>query len=191
MPMTTPAGSIDDARQFFADAGLAFPPVPAALEASVVKQGEAIFGTRPAEPPLYTLEAWVAEAMRGPEFVLFGMDGHGINSWATHFYLVHGPLAILMQVAAGGALMSTADTATRVEGAWESVAALMDDLNNAQRAGKLPAGKRLVVVDSDLGNSRWAWVDLRSNAEPQWETSEITATFAAANDVARLTREGS
>jgi len=52
MPMTTPAGSIDDARQFFADAGLAFPPVPAALEASVVKQGEAIFGTRPAEPAL-------------------------------------------------------------------------------------------------------------------------------------------
>src|SRR5262245_34923463 len=102
MTMTMPAGSIEEARQFFAAAGLEFPPIPDDLVGQVVKQGDTIFGTRPPEPPLYTIETWVDEAIHGSDFVIFGMDGYGFNSWATHLYTVQGPAAILMQVAAGG-----------------------------------------------------------------------------------------
>ena len=186
MTMTLPAGSLDEARAYFADAGLAFPEFPSDFESTIAKQGEKVWGDRPAEPGLYAIDLWADKAVAGEDFVLFGMDGHGVNSWATHLYVAKGPVAVLSQIRAGGAYMNHDQTAPRVEGAWGLSQSLFKIVAEAARQGKLPSGQRLVVVDTDFAKSRWAWVDPNSSADPAWQTSaNLPPALSATADIAR------
>jgi hypothetical protein len=179
------ASAIDDARQLFTDAGLAFPPLPADLETALEPRGDSVFGTRPAEPPLYTIEGWVEPALRGEEFAMLGMDGHGVNSWATHFYLSRGPVTLLLQVPAGGAYMEPAETAERVEGTWGLATQLLEQVDAALSAGRWPLGRGLIILQTGFGESRRAWIDAGDRGEPAWESSP-TALADALLDLFQL-----
>lgn len=150
--MSIPNPVCEQARQQFAAEGLPLPPIPAELAGQLRELGPWLFGTRPGTPGLYNLDWFVEEAAGQPaDYLLFGHAGHGLNSWAMHYYLVRGPLALFLQCAWGGAYMdrvtTTAVLAARLD--------LAEQLIQAAAAGRLALPERLVVVHSDFYGARW------------------------------------
>ena len=53
--------------------------------------------TRPLDDAPYNLEVYSLEARENPSvpnYAVLGFDGHGINSWAVHYFLVEDALAL-------------------------------------------------------------------------------------------------
>ena len=148
------------AAAVFSGEALALPFVPDVLAGHVRSRGKLIFGTREAEAGLYALEHYVAELEAGvPEdYLLMGFDGHGMVSQALHYYLVCGPLALFVQRNHGNPFVGEELGRRRIEGTLGLSARLFDALCAAESGGRLPAGQRLVVVESDFSPSRWGWV---------------------------------
>ncbi|MBV9358982.1 MAG: hypothetical protein JO023_26030 [Chloroflexi bacterium] len=153
MPLTeTGPGAVEAMGAQFRAEGLPPPPVPDRFVPSFRRQGEWRFGTRTGVPDLYTL-AWFLDELRAgeaPEYVLIGHDGHGVNSWAMHFYLVQQPLAIFLQLAWGGVYMDNVEAGERVAQRFAEA----DRLVEAASKG-LSTETSLLVVESDLQQSGW------------------------------------
>ena len=184
--------SWQDALQVFAAESLPEPPALSCWPTEVKKIGPGVFANwRPRTPP-YDLEALLRETLeRAPDgSVVFGIDGHGVQSWAAHLVLRNGPLLIGFQIAAGGAFNDQARSAERLGGAWALLAELDAELERPELLAHLPAGKTLVVLDSDLVGDRWAWL-----ASPQdWDTGpwhdEAPAAFLGLMQLRQLAEAG-
>src|SRR4051794_28595595 len=105
MALSSNNSALEEARQLFREKGLPFPPIPDEMTPDIRRLGNWIYGTRSDEPFLYAIDRFVDEAVVGrpKDYVLLGHSGHGTNSWALHFYLVHGPLRLFVQIGWGGA----------------------------------------------------------------------------------------
>jgi hypothetical protein len=116
-----------------------------------------LFGTVTDAPWPWDLPAWLEGVRAGTigDGVVFGHAGHGVNSWAMHYYLVHGPLALLVQLLWGGAYTDHAAAAARIGLAFEACARLI----LADGLQRLPPRPRLVVVESDLHGRQVGWLD--------------------------------
>jgi hypothetical protein len=149
-----------EARQLFAEEGLPFPPIPEDLAPRVVKIGPWVYGTRADIPNLYRFELFVTEVESEdvPDYVVFGHAGHGFNSWAIHHYLVHGPLALLLQLAYGGAMMDNRQMAQDMARAFAVAGDLIRAAEDAVAAGRQLPG-RLTVAASNFYGSRWTWLE--------------------------------
>ena len=155
------AGStIEQARKLFRDIGLAFPYVPEELGAQLTRQSDWVFGTRADAPALYDIDSFVVEACAEPElgYLLFGQDGHGVNSYAMHYYLVRGALALFVQSGWGGAYMDVEESARVIEARFGLARQLADAVDAVAEAGGFEPNERLVVLESDFYGGRWARV---------------------------------
>ena len=167
-------GGLASARAVFAGESLPMPFVPAALAAAVRSRGAWVFGTREVSTGVYTLAHYVSE-LASPEledYLLMGFDGHGMASQAAHYYLVCGPLALFIQRSHGNPYVDEGLSRRRIEGALGLAESLYRDLVAAEAAGKLPPGKRLVVVESDFLAARWGWV---ARGEPPMLEDSVNA----------------
>jgi len=135
------------------------PPVPAGLAGALRRLGPWTFGTCERDSEMYNLPRFVAEALApaAADYLLIGHDGHGVNSWALHYYLVLGPLAVFLQTLWGGVYTDNVEASGRIGGRFGLLEDLLAALDEARRFQRLPAGRRLVVVESDLHRSRWGW----------------------------------
>lgn len=149
----TPPTALDTAQALFLAEGLPWPPVPPALAAHLQQLKPWTFGTRAAGPDLYDLPAWVAEVEAGPveDYVIFGHAGYGTNTWALHFYLVSGPLALFVQTAWGGIYTDNAAAEAQLARQFAAAAALL-----AAPRGRLGPTQRLAVVDAAYHQQAWA-----------------------------------
>lgn len=139
--------------------GLAFPPVPGDLAPALRVLGPGLLGTREGVPSPYDLGWFLADLASDPsDYLVVGHAGHGVNSWAMHYYLVHGPLALLLQVPWGGAYMDS-EAATAAVGA--AFADARELLAAADALGLTP-GEHLVVVESGAAPSRWGVASRRA-----------------------------
>ncbi|MCW1838989.1 hypothetical protein [Prosthecomicrobium hirschii] len=153
------------ARALFAADGLAFPPLPDALAARLVRDADetTVFSTRadlPASP--YQIEVYTRELARGrapSDYALIGFAGHGINSWAAHYYRVMPGLALLIQIEWGGAYTDAEMSKALAERLFAWAARMQDKAAAAREAGTLPFEKTLLFVFSPFGTSGWAWLD--------------------------------
>ena len=150
--------ALEQAQTQFAGEGLPFPPIPSELAPRLQRLGPWTFGTRPDAPSLYDLAAYVAELELGPvaDYVMAGHAGHGTNSWALHYYLVRGPLALLLQTAWGGIYTDNDAAARLMADRFAQAQALITGSAATQAAGRLALPARLAVVVSDFYGSRWA-----------------------------------
>lgn len=177
------------ARQLFAENQLQFPPIPDHLAHLVQQQAPWVFGTRPQSIGLYDLPGFVAEYLAQPPeyYCLFGHAGHGLNSWAMHYYLVDGPLAVFTQTLWGGVYTDSID-ATAVMGArFGHAEDLLAAVAEARRFQYFPADRRLVVVQSDLHPTRWGW--RAADGAIDWHAAPH-ALIAAAEAVEALNPSG-
>jgi hypothetical protein len=147
------------AKELFAKEGLPFPPIPEDLAPHVVELGPWVYGTR-AVPNLYRFEFFVTEVEKEgvPDYVVFGHAGHGFNSWAIHYYLVHGSLALLLQLAYGGAMMDNREKAQDMARVFAATGDLIRAVDDATGNGRQLPG-RLTVAASDFYGSRWTWLE--------------------------------
>jgi hypothetical protein len=155
----SPPDPIFRVRALFADQGLPFPPLPPSLESGLRQTGEHTFASRDALPPLYALDAHLTPLRQGTvtDYVALGFDGHGINSWAMHFYLVAGPVAMFLQCRWDNVYDDQARAKERMEGVFGLAERLILDLEQAQREGRLAGGQRMLLCFSDFTPSGWGW----------------------------------
>ena len=179
---------LQQARALFAAEGLPFPELPSTLAGQLQPFGELLFGTRDLETGTYSLDVFRDAVYEQPvaDYALLGFDGHGINSWALHYYLVQGPLALFVQLPWGGAYIDPAEAKQRIGDAFALAATLTAELAVAQSARALPSGVRLVVTESQFAESGCAW--LKAPGAPPaefWQPpgSPLAQAVAAARDL--------
>lgn len=168
-------GGIDLLRAFaerYEEQALPLPPLPETMLDELRVLGEAAATTRTgATPGPYAIRWFVDEVLAdaAPDYCLFGEDGHGLNSYGFHWYLVAGHAAIFVQVAYGGVYQAN-DVAGRTLGElYDAARVLIDAVIVAADAGKLPKDQRIVVVESFTMGSMWTMH--HPGKEPAWQSS--------------------
>jgi hypothetical protein len=145
---------IEKARQVFEKAGLAFPTIPEKLAEQLKEQSKWVFSTRPIDEWPYFLNSYVKEAEK-PEvddYVVLCHAGHGVNSYAIHYYLVQGSLRMFLQLSWGGIYSDESKDAARIRDCFS----LADQIASmAKTVGPFQAGTHLTVVVSNFGGSYW------------------------------------
>ena len=123
-------------RERFASSGLVVPPIPSDFTVRLHEFEEPLmWSTRTEAHDLYDFRGAVLEAGADgvADYLAFGHAGHGGNSWAVSYHLVHGRLKLLLQIPWGGVYMddatATADVTQAFERAAELIAAF-DALDN-------------------------------------------------------------
>jgi hypothetical protein len=151
--------TLEPAREYFKNEGLPFPLVPKAFVSAFGEVGPGIFGTRVPENGLYPMELFFTELRTTDvdDYLLMGFDGHGFASWAMHYYLVQGPLALFLQLSWGNAFEAPGAPRREIEGSLELAEYIVPEMEAAVSSGALPEHQRLIIVDSSLTLSRWAW----------------------------------
>ena len=146
---------IEKARQRFAEAKLPFPPIPEEMKPSFTVISDFFFGTRPDATDLYGLLDYVEEVATKPvdDYLLIGHDGRGTSSYAIHYYLVRGPVALFVQRAWGGLHDEPKLAARILEHDLMEVAELLPAIDAARES--FDAGERLIGIASDLNSSMW------------------------------------
>ncbi len=186
--------TLDEVRARFAEARLPFPPLPEEWMAGLQEQGKWMFSSRNLPCSPYRFDVFAREAETGsiPDYVVLAHDGHGTNSYAMHVFAVHEPLALFLQCAWGGVYMDNEKTTLAMEALFDQVGQLIAASDAAQRAGRWPHGKNLLVAASDFGGSGWAWIDSLLGGpllgqEPPWSRrSGLDTLYEAVEAVASL-----
>ena len=148
-PLTT----VERARQLFRYDGLAFPAIPDELASRLKELGPWLFSSRSIKMSPYNLEHFVREpAGRAGDYVVLAHSGHGVNSYAIQYYLVHGCLRMFLHLGWGGAYMDAGAEAAKISECFELADRLVQ---KAEAVGKLDHDGRLTVVVSDFYGSYW------------------------------------
>jgi len=140
-----PIAVVDEARTLFFSAGLAFPKLPAELARRLRKSGDWRYSTRALNGSPYNLDAYWRQTAPPSDYAVLAHAGHGINSYAIHYFLVYGRLRIFLQLAWGGVYEDNAACATAIARCFGLVDALVDTYD--KMGERFPA---LTVVASDF-----------------------------------------
>jgi hypothetical protein len=140
----------------FTGAGLPLPPIPAVLRAKLQSRGDWCWSTRPINGlDMYLFfdvqmesRNFIIDVLqdRVEDYAAVSHAGHGINSYAINFHLVHGPLAVVMQVGWGGVYMDNEQAALELAGYWSQIEEMLD----TPPGPRSPSQQRLTVLYSDF-----------------------------------------
>jgi hypothetical protein len=143
----TDGSTWEDLTAAFTSSGLPVPPVPGSLRPALRAPRPWCWTTRDIDPfQMYMFEpGFLADVLAGgtPDYVAVSHAGHGVNSYAVNFHLVHGRLAVIMQVGWGGVYTDNAAAARQLGELWRRCDAML------ARCGPAGAG-RVVCVYSGL-----------------------------------------
>ncbi len=182
---------LQQAQQQFAKEGLPFPYVPAAIQSRLQAVTPWVFSTRADDQTPYDLDSFVAsylEAAEPESYLLFGHDGHGINSYAMHYYWVQKHLALFDQIAWGGVYTDNDFASKMMRVHFAQLQGVIQLVERTQASGKWPKGQRLIAVMSDFRPSRWV---MFRHGDMQWvdEPSGLEALLGASLAVEALLAE--
>jgi hypothetical protein len=167
--VTAAPSTIAQARALFAAEELPFPPLTERFASALREESPHLFATRASEAPPYNLEVFSLEIQQDPavpDYAVVGFDGHGTNSWAVHYYLVEGALALFVQLPWGGAYVDADEGRRTITAAFTWADKLQADVARARAQGLIPQGWRLLVVASQFAPAGWAFVP-PAPAEPE------------------------
>jgi hypothetical protein len=179
------------AEALYRGEGLECPPAVAA--SNLQSLGEMAFATRAMAQDLYSFNAlvddWSAAAPPQP-YVAFGLAGHGLASFAVHYYALDDLTAVALQVRWGSAFGDAEETRKRYAGLLRTAAKLTRTAAELQAAGRFPKNRRIAVAHSDFHGSRWAWLDKVASpgSQPAWHPSRGEAMIEAMVELSRLAR---
>jgi hypothetical protein len=150
--MTMP--DIKKARKLFQKAGLAFPGIPKELAVRLEEMGEWIFSTRGIDVSPYNLQHYIREGdgTHVDDYVVLSHSGHGVNSYALQYYLVHGMLEMFLHLRWGGIYIDAKKASAVIRDCFLLAAEIV---LAAQTSVKLQSGARLRIVGSDFYGSYW------------------------------------
>ena len=144
---------IDKARQLFQEAKLVFPTIPEELAVRLKEQGKWEFSSREIEMWPYNLYEFIEEVdeTHVDDYVLLSHAGHGVNSYALQYFLVHGKLEMFLFLGWGGVYMDDRNT----DQICDCFSLANKIVPIAQTTEKLQAEARLRIVVSDFYGSYW------------------------------------
>jgi hypothetical protein len=162
-------------QALFDGEGLRQPPVPAHLVSKLRQQKKVaptVFATqrRLSESPydiryhVHEFESKLAATAnpdRMPEYAVVGIDGHGMNSWATHYYIVSAGLALFLQLPWGGAFSDANEDRALIAEMYEwadQVQTKLAAVHQQQRRPKL--WLQVVASRFYLYDSGWRWLEV-------------------------------
>src|SRR5262245_3197191 len=140
---------VTQARELFAAEDLPFPPVPADLVHTLREVAPSVFSTRPLDASPYSLRFHSFEVPTNPDiqnYPVVGLDGHGINSWAVHYYLVEDALALFVHLSWGGAYVEPDKAPRTIKNVFVWAERLRAEVLRARNDGLIPPGWRMLVV---------------------------------------------
>ena len=197
--MMTDHSSLEDLVRLFEEAELVAPPVPSGLAPKLRQQQRWVFTTRRIDPlAMYMHGPYVAEAVAEPvdDYIAISHAGHGVNSYAINYHLVHGPLAVFAQTAWGGVYQDRARSSAAVCEQLDKCDELLSAVEGSRDS--LPSSPaRLVVAESDFhGLGICSWLDEPVGSEEvahQWLREHQGGTppppFAALEAAIEVVRE--
>jgi hypothetical protein len=148
---------VEQAQHLLARAGLMLPPIPRGLARQFRSRGEWCFSSRAVRRWPYEL-AWYVENAEKPstkDYVLLAHAGHGINSYAIHYYLVRGNLHLFLQVGWGGAYMDRNEATAEVNRCFTLAHHLVEALADAPKRRRVARRQRLKIVATDFYGGYW------------------------------------
>lgn len=148
-------------QSLFMGEKLHIPPLPEHLAACLQRQGKTLFATKPLRATPYDLARFLEEVETDPEtpaYAVVGFDGHGINSWAAHCYVVSDAIALFIQLPWGGAYLDPDLARAEIADMFDWAATLLPKVQSASEQQKIPNGLRLQVVASRFGRAGWRWL---------------------------------
>ena len=157
--MNTPVKNqppLEQARLLMQDAGLPMPPVPKQIADQLHRPYNAsYFTTRQSAPGPWDFMWFLQEVENETpdQYMVLGMDGHGVESAATHFYLVEDDLAIFHQSPLSSP--SHPDIEDTLSDQYDLIAIMAVAITQAKGKGYLPDDGRVVIVRP--GNQPSAW----------------------------------
>jgi len=164
------------------------PPVPEPLRPALRAPRPWCWTTRDIDPMrMYDFDpAFVTGVLAGgPDYVAVSHAGHGINSYAINYHVVHGPLAVVMQVGWGGAYTDDAAAARRLGEVWRRCAAMLS------RPGPAPGARVLCVYSALRGLSACGPVPAGGGVDaPAFLAAHRTAGDGAFDAAERLLTDG-
>jgi hypothetical protein len=149
------------AQLLFEAEHLPFPAVPRHLASRMTPFSRSVFATRALAHGPYGLGGYQYEIEQSPalaEYALVGFDGHGTNSWAAHYFLVSGPLALFIQLPWGGAYGDAVEDRAEIVKMFAWASSLQALIAQAAAQERIPTGWRLMVVATHFGDSGWRWL---------------------------------
>jgi hypothetical protein len=160
------------AEDLFTGARLPAPMLPAYLAEALEAHSSKLWSTRPLQTSPYALDHYLDELDRNPSiapYAIVGFDGHGVNSWSVHYYVVSDAAALFIQLPWGGAYLDKERARSDISGLFVWASSLQDTLQRACDAGNIPPGCRLQVAASAHRVAGWRWwLASRDNTDTPW-----------------------
>jgi hypothetical protein len=150
---SAPLTGLENARNTFREAGLAFPQIPEELAVALEEKERWVFSTRDVKMWPYDIDRYVKESCDPPSpYVVLAHAGYGFNSYVIAYYLVFGPLRLFLHLGFGGAYMNEGEDVIKIRECFS----LADQiLEAAKTSGKLFPDECLTVVCSDFYSNYW------------------------------------
>jgi hypothetical protein len=153
-------------RRLFLKSGLPTPPFPKELVSQVRELEDWHFATHDFKLSPYNFDQFVDRARRGrlPNSLIVAHAGHGVNSYAIHYYVVRKPLYLFLQIGWGGAYMDNKASATAMSRCFEAAARLIEATERAVVGEQLAPTDRVVVGGTSF---------YRGSFEASWSGSQV------------------
>ncbi len=171
-----------NAQSLFEIEKLPFPPMPVPLVTLLRQEGAAVFSTKMLNTSPYEfghyLKEFESDSAIAP-YALVGFAGHGINSWAVHFYIVHEGLALFIQLPWGGAYLEPEPARAKIADLFEWSALLQSKLSLARQMSGIPKAQWLQVAASHFSFAGWRWLEAGADraSVPWQEATGMKATL--------------
>jgi hypothetical protein len=124
------------------------------MEAALRKRERWCYATREVERWPYEIDAYADEARTDvPDYALVAHAGHGVNSYAIHYFLVRGPLGLFVQAPWGGVYTAEDEAVATMREYFDLAKTLVRAAGDGLSPGR--ASDRLVVYVSDFYGSWW------------------------------------
>lgn len=150
--------AIERARALLERHGLDLPPIPEELRRNFKERDRWCFSSRPVKIWPYEFDEYVkeAETKRLSDYVLLTHAGHGVNSYAIHYYVIRGPLRLFLQLAWGGIYEDQRKTTVAVNQCFKLADRLLELVETKGHRNLLP-NDRMLIAASDFYGWRWLW----------------------------------
>ncbi|MGI9278753.1 MAG: hypothetical protein ACR2PX_03875 [Endozoicomonas sp.] len=147
---------LEAARHLIQGAGLPMPPIPKNISKNLFRPEETnYFTSRVNTPGPWSLGWFLEEVEYGnpQNYVMIGIDGHGQESSATHFYLVEEDIAFFHQ----SQMVSPANPKleTSLSDQYDLMAIIAVATAQAKENGQMAKDSRLIIVRPAFRQAFW------------------------------------
>lgn len=172
-------------KKLLQEAQLAVPTLPEELAIRLQEHGYWLFSTRQLETDPYFIQHYIDEVDKSPveNYVILSHSGHGMNSYALAYYIVHDALELFLHLGWGGMYSNEDNDREEINQCF----AIADEIvARVPTATVLKPGERLRIVCS-LYENYWSVISIRDEREETRTHIMVNKFLSMSNSMLVLT----